>query len=125
MGTVQISSWVISLMISIIAVLLTAVGLVTKMMRDRKQDTAEAIRSAKNEATEEATIRSEIKFLAQLMKDMKDSLDRSMAGIGKDVDCHEKQLKEHSNRLVAVEGSVKSAHKRIDRLEGNPSSGDQ
>lgn len=41
----------------------------------------------------------------------------SILGIRTDVDDLEREVKEHGNRLTAVEQSAKSAHHRLDNLE--------
>jgi hypothetical protein len=41
----------------------------------------------------------------------------SILGIRTDVDCLEKEVKGHGERITAVESSVKSAHQRLDKVE--------
>ena len=41
----------------------------------------------------------------------------SILGIRTDVDSLEKEVKEHGERITAVESSVKSAHHRLDKVE--------
>jgi hypothetical protein len=42
----------------------------------------------------------------------------NIAGIRTDVDCLDRTVQGHGERITAVEESAKSAHKRIDALEG-------
>ncbi|WP_107951726.1 hypothetical protein [Lysinibacillus parviboronicapiens] len=86
-----------SLLFGAIGTLLCVLGAIITMKKD-----------SKNQGTSEASIFSKVDYIAQGVDDIKlDLKDQA------------RKIESQNERLIRVEESAKSAHKRLDKVDGN------
>jgi septal ring factor EnvC (AmiA/AmiB activator) len=98
-----------SVLVPVLSVLCTVLSLIVGFLtfnRNRDKD-------VKNDASESAVIKTKL-----------DTISSGIDSIRIDIKANEKRVSELSERLIRNEESVKSAHKRIDKIEDKGGNGE-
>lgn len=125
---------ILSLIVSVLSALVaftTLVSFFVKIKRDRKESDEKVARRASEEATEETKTSMSLDYIKLQNESIiagnrgiADKLDHQSARItALETTVANAHLAELPSRLTAVEESVKSAHKRIDRLHSKDEGG--
>lgn len=92
----------------LLAILSAVIGVLGFLLNKKNQQLAQH-REIKNDATSEAEVKVTLAHISKGVEDIK-----------VDIRSTKDQMNGFSRDLVRVEESVKSAHKRIDKMEGKP-----
>jgi hypothetical protein len=107
---IEISPWFIGILIAIAGLSLTFVGVMYGRRKDRESKIVK-------DTTERSEVRLLLKGLAEGMTAMDRSINATLSEMKGQYNSVETCTRDHEGRLVRVEESTKSAHRRIDELK--------
>lgn len=104
------STITITLLIAILGIVTSTISLVVTLKKNFKTDT-------RQDAMAMTTVAVRLESLQDNMKDLKSDFSTNMSDLKKDILSIRSDMNEFRERIVAVEQSTKSAHRRMDMYE--------
>jgi hypothetical protein len=108
------ADWVIGILISAIVAMTGVMAYFYTRNRNRTKDMKEEIKDAKSEALERGNILGKIQALTDNVTALTLSINSKLAVIEDRAEIRNVNCSKHGERLVLVEQSVASSHKRLD-----------